>query len=221
MEQKQRVAIVRLLRSAVARAFVRWTTVLHQRVLLRKVAARMRRFKLSQGFFGWVDSMQVAQTNRTALLVALVKMSHGASARAFTAWVTWLDTRRVTLQKIAVVLRRVCNHALAAAYLGWLDHSLLRKRQRALLKGALTRAQTRGVAGALRSWCMLVSRRRFLDTIIVRLQRSSLTRAFVSFRYAVYRKIQIEEGMISLISMWQNRAILKSFNAWAATVERM
>eukprot|EP01043_Picozoa_sp_COSAG02_P051548 COSAG02_NODE_5440_length_4328_cov_4.242374_5_plen_750_part_00 len=221
IEQKQRVAIVRLLRSAMARAFDRWTTVLHQRVLLRKVAARIRGFKLSQGFFGWIESMEVAQANRATLVAALIKMSHGTTARAFTAWVTWLDTRRATLMKIAVVLRRLGNRALAAAYFGWLDHSLVRKRQRALLKVAMMRAQTRGVAGALRSWCMLVTRRRLLGTIIVKLQRSSLTRAFVSFRYAVHRKIRIEEGLISLISMWQNRAILKSFNAWASNVEMM
>jgi hypothetical protein len=165
--------------------------------------------------------MEIAQDNRTALLAALVKMRNGTTARAFVAWVTWLDTRRTTLIKIAVVLRRLCNRALATAFFGWLDHALLRKHQYALLKVALMRAQTQHVARALWRWSVLASRRRFLGTIMMKVQRSTLTRAFVSFRCAVYRKIQIEEGMISVISMWQERATLNSFNAWAANVDRM
>ena len=220
-EQKQRAVIVRLLRSAMAKAFDRWRSVLYQRVQLHKVAARIRSFRLSQGFVGWLESMEIAQDNRTALLAALVKMRNGTTARAFVAWVTWLDTRRTTLIKIAVVLRRLCNRALATAFFGWLDHALLRKHQHALLKVALMRAQTQHVARALWRWSVLASRRRFLGTIMMKLQRSTLTRAFVSFRCAVYRKIQIEEGMISVISMWQERATLNSFNAWAANVDRM
>ena len=220
-EQRQRAVMIRLLRLAMAKAFDRWRSVLSQRVQLRKVAARIRGFRTSQGFFGWLESMEIAQSNRTALLAALVKIRHGTTARAFVAWVTWLDTRRTTLIELAAVLRRLCNRVLAAAFFGWLDHALLRRHQHALLKVALMRAKTQHVARALRTWSVLVSRRRFLGKIIMKLQRSTLTRAFVSFRCAVYRKIQVEEGMISLISMWQERATLKSFKAWAANVDRM
>lgn len=221
VEKKQRVAVMRLLRLGMARAFARWAHLLHQRLLLRKVASRIRGFKLSQGFFGWVDSIEAAQARRDALLSALVKMRHGTTARAFIAWCGWLETCHANRQKLVLVMLRLSNVVLAAAFFGWLDHATLKKHHSRLTQAAVMRMRRRNVVLSLQKWRLLVSRRRFLDTVIVKMQRSGLTRAFVFFRHVVYRKIQIEEGLIGLIAVWQQRSTAKCFNAWAANVETM
>ena len=217
-EQKGRVAIMRLLRSSIARAFTRWALLLHQRLLLRKVALRMRRLGLSQGFFGWVESVAVAQAHRDALLTALVKMRNCAASRAFSTWFDWLQMIKYDRRIVAVVIQRFANRALAAAYFGWLDYAESIKRQRATLAAVLVRMERRQYAGAFRSWVDFVGYRRFLAAVLLKLSRASLTRAFVGFRDKIYRKIEIEEGLTSLIAVWQNRSLAKCFNAWADNV---
>ena len=214
-EQKGRVAIMRLLCASMARAFTRWALLLHQRLLLRKFAVRLRRCGLSQGFFGWVESVSVAQAHRDALLTALVKMRNCAASRAFIRWYDWLGSMKYDRQVLATVIRRFANLALAAAYFGWLDHVATIKRQRAILAAVLVRMERRHYAGAFRSWVEFVGYRRFLAAVLLKMSRASLTRAFLEFREKIYRKIQIEESLISLIAVWQSRSTGKCFNRWA------